>query len=112
MKASKGKMLLVRITARDARTMRALLAERTLDISCGGAQSLAGGGVTLNAEVEASAIEGLRQYGLDVDVLYDVEARARKVAKDIGKGNRFLGKDRYPRGLGRLVKKEDGDVVP
>ena len=46
-----------------------------------------------------------------IEVLYDVQTRMRKLAKEIGKGNRFLGKERYPRGLGRLVK-GDRDVVP
>ena len=40
------------------------------------------------------------------------ESRTRRLAKQIGKGNRFLGKDRYPRGLGRLVKGDRGVDVP
>jgi hypothetical protein len=111
MMASKGKSLMVRITTNDAPTMRALLADLTLDVSCGGPQSLKGGGATVNAQVEAGAIDRLRRPGVKIEVLYDVETRTRKLAKEIGKGNRFLGKDRYPAGLGRVVK-EDGRVVP
>ncbi|MGH9365925.1 MAG: hypothetical protein ACRD1B_11790 [Thermoanaerobaculia bacterium] len=101
----------VRITTRDAPTMRAVVADLALDVSCGGPQSLKGGGATVNVQVEASAIDRLRRPGVKIEVLYDVETRTRKLAKQIGKGNRFLGKDRYPQGLGRPVK-EGGDVVP
>lgn len=111
MMASKRKLLMVRITTSDARTMRALLGDQALDVSCGGPQSMAGGGVTVNAQIDAGAIGRLRRPGIGIEVLYDVQTRMRKLAKEIGKGNRFLGKDRYPRGLGRVVK-GDRDVVP
>lgn len=101
--ASKRKLLMVRVMARDARTMRALLGEHALDVSCGGPQIMADGGVVLNAQVEAGAIARLRRPGIEIEVLYDVESRARRLAQEIGKGNRFLGKVRYPQGLGRLV---------
>lgn len=109
--ASKKKLLMVRVTARDAQTMRALLGDHTLDVSCGGPQGMADGGVVLDAQIEAGAIARLRRPGIGIEVLYDVEARARRLAKEIGKGNRFLGKVRYPRGLGGLVT-GDRDVVP
>ncbi len=48
--ASKTKLLMVRIRA-DARTMRALLGDHTLDVSCGGPQGMADGGVVLNAQI-------------------------------------------------------------
>lgn len=101
--ASKSKILMVRVTARDARTMRALLGEHPLDVSCGGPQAMADGSVVANAQIEAGAIDRLRRPGIGIEVLYDVEGRARRLAKQIGKGNRFLGNVRYPRGLGRLV---------
>ena len=102
--ASKSKLLMVRVTARDARTMRALLGDHALDVSCGGPQALADGAVVLNTQIEAGALARLRRPGVEIEVLYDVEARARQHAKQIGKGNRFLGgKARYPRGLGRPV---------
>ena len=101
--AGKRKLLMVRITTSDARTMRALLGDQALDVSCGGPQSMADGGVVFNVQIDAGAIGRLRGPGIGIEVLYDVQARARKLAKEIGKGNRFLGKDRYPRGLGRRV---------
>ena len=109
--ASKTKLLMVRVTTRDARTMRALLGDHTLDVSCGGPQGMADGGVVLNAQIEAGAIARLRRPGIEIEVLYDVETRARRLAKEIGKGNRFLGKVRYPRGLGRPVA-GDRPAVP
>jgi hypothetical protein len=68
------------------------------------------GGVVLNAQIEAGAIGRLRRPGIQIEVLYDVQTRSRRLAKEIGKGNRFLGKDRYPKGLGRLVKGNRDDV--
>lgn len=109
--ASKEKLLMVRITASDAGAIRALLGDYPLDVSCGGPQPMAGGGVVLNAQIEAGAIGRLRRPGIQIEVLYDVQARSRRLAKEIGKGNRFLGKDRYPKGLGRLVK-GNRDALP
>ena len=111
MMAAKTKMFFVRITTSDASTMRALVADLALDVSCGGPQSLKGGGATVNAQVEASEIDRLRRPGIKIEVLYDVAIRNRKLAKEIGTGNRFLGKTRYPAGLGRVVK-EDSNVLP
>jgi hypothetical protein len=111
MMAAKTKMLLVRITTSDAPTMRELVADLALDVSCGGPQSLKGGGATVNAQVEASEIDRLRRPGIKIEVLYDVAIRNRELAKEIGTGNRFLGKTRYPAGLGRVVK-EDRSVLP
>ena len=112
MMASKRKLLMVRITTSDARTMRALLGDQALDVSCGGPQATAGGGVMVNAQIDAGAIGRLRGAGIGIEVLYDVAIRNRKLAKQIGTGNRFLGKDRYPRGLGRPVKGDRDVDVP
>jgi hypothetical protein len=103
---------MVRITTSDARTMRTLLGDQALDVSCGGPQSMADGGVMLNIQIDAGEIDRLRRPGIGIEVLYDVAIRNRKLAKEIGKGNRFLGKDRYPRGLGRVVKGDRDVVVP
>src|SRR5262249_28435952 len=101
--ASKSRPLMVRVTARDARTMRALLGDHPIDASCSGPQTMADGRVVLNVQIEAGAIDRLRRRGVGIEVLYDVEARARRLKKQIGQDNRFLGNVRYPRGLGRLV---------
>jgi len=101
--ASKSRLLMVRVTARDGRTMRALLGDHPLDVSCGGPQAMADGRVVLDAQIEAGAIDRLRRPGVGIEVLYDVETRARRLKKQIGQDNRFLGNVRYPRGLGRLV---------
>jgi hypothetical protein len=102
---------MVRITTSDAQAMLELVADLALDVSCGGPQSLKDGGAAVNTQVEASEIDRLRRPGIKIEVLYDVAIRNRKLAKEIGTGNRFLGKTRYPAGLGRVVK-EDGNVLP
>ena len=105
------KILRILITARDKQTLSDLLRENPLDLACAGPRRLEGGAVSVEAYVPEDQVDRLRRYEVKVDVLDDASATARARQKEVGRGNRFEGKDRVPRGLGRKVK-EDPHGLP
>lgn len=110
--ATEGKKILrILITARDRQRLSALLHENPLDLACAGPQRQEGGAVSVEAYVPRDQLDRLKQRGVKLDVLDDASATARARQKEVGRGNRFSGKDRVPSGLGRKVK-EDGDGLP
>jgi hypothetical protein len=94
------------ITAVDAKTLRALLRERPLDMSCGGPKVHENGAASVEAYVPAGTRDALRRPGIRIDVLEDASATAAQRQQEVGKGNRFRGDGQkaIPRGLGRKVK--------
>ena len=69
--AAKTKMFLVRITTSDAPTMRELVADLALDVSCGGPQSLctgskSGGGVSGPACCSSGSARSTREEAVHV----------------------------------------------
>lgn len=109
--ATRNKILHILITARDAEAMRALLREHPLDVACGGPQRRADGTIAVEAYVPEDETDRLQKRGVEIQVLDDATATGRARQKEVGKGNRFAGDQRVPRGLGRKVK-GDGDVIP
>jgi hypothetical protein len=98
------------ITAPDGAALRALLREHRLDLSCGGPKPLEGGAVSVEAYVPEDQVERLRAPGVKVDILGDASAVARARQKEVGGGNRYVGEDAVPRGLGRKVREGDSAV--
>jgi hypothetical protein len=104
-KDNEVRILHLLITAPDKRVLSILLRDNPLDLSCGGAKRGKDGTViTVEAFVPEEQVDRLRKYGVKVDVLDDATATARERQKEVGKGNRFLGENKVPRGLGRKVK--------
>jgi hypothetical protein len=102
--AMQSKTLRVLITARDDRALAALLADHRLD-TLGTPQRQEGGAVTVQALVSADRVDRLKEPGVTIGVLdRDAGATGRARQKQVGKGNRFTGKNSVPRGLGRKVK--------
>ena len=61
-------------------------------------------GVTrLHAYASGRVVETLRKTGRKVEVLADAAAEGTRLQKLIGKGDRFEGGRRGPRGVGKLV---------
>jgi hypothetical protein len=105
--AERDKIMRILIVAKDAQTLRVLLEEQRLDLACAGPQQQEGGAVSVEAYVPEPQMERLAQYGAKVEVLDDASATARERQKEVGRGNRFEGKNRVPRGLGRKLKGDD-----
>lgn len=104
------KILRILITAPDKQTLTALLSENPLDLGCAGPQRQESGAVSVEAYVPEARIERLRRYAAKIDVLDDASATARERQKEVGRGNRFEGENRVPRGQGRKVKENRHDV--
>jgi len=98
------------ITARDAATFSALLREQPFDMSCGGPRKDRTGSVRVEAYVPEERVERLKRDGVTVEIIRDETAAVRARQQEVGKGNRYEGENRVPRGLGRKVK--DGRHVP
>jgi hypothetical protein len=103
--ATRSKILRIQITAANPETLGALLGEYRLHLFGGGPKRDEGGTVSVHALVPEDQVKGLNKYGVTIDILdADAVATARARQKQVGKGNRFKGKNRVPRGLGRKVK--------
>jgi hypothetical protein len=76
-----------------------------MDTGCtGGIRTQADGSVTLEAYVRESVLQKIRESGHTMEVLADVEEESEKKRQQVGKGNRFEGANRIPRGIGKKVR--------
>ncbi|MFE2409984.1 hypothetical protein ACFXDE_16785 [Kitasatospora sp. NPDC059408] len=90
-------ILRVRVTARDADTLRALLREVRPDR--GGSPSIApDGSVGIDAYVPEERIPALEREGVTVVRIANASAKGRAAQAEVGTGNRFA-EGAVPRGL-------------
>jgi hypothetical protein len=104
------RVMRILITTRDAAALNALLREHPLDTCCSGPRRDKSGIIRTDAYVPEDQIERLKRDGLTIEVIRDETAAIRAAQEQVGKGNRFKGENRVPRGLGRKIK--DGRDVP
>ncbi|MQS10913.1 hypothetical protein F7Q99_01110 [Streptomyces kaniharaensis] len=91
-------ILRVRVTARDADTLRALLREVRPDV--GGRPSIAADGtVSIDAYVPDDRIPALEREGVTVTRVGNASAAGRAAQAEVGEGDRFAPADAVPRGL-------------
>lgn len=64
-----------------------------------------GNTISLEVFVPEQDAEKLSGEGIRTQVLYDASARGRERQKEVGKGNRFEGEQRIPKGLGIKTKR-------
>jgi hypothetical protein len=105
-----SRVMRILITARDPAVLSALLREHPLDMGCAGPRMDRTGTVRTDAYVPEDQIERLKRDGLTIEILRDETAAIKAAQEQMGKGNRFEGENRVPRGLGRKIK--DGGDVP
>lgn len=98
----------VRFEVKDEDTLRKLPIQ-DLDMGCtGGVEQRDDGTLVLHAITSEVVLKKCRQVrGVKVEVLADLAKAAAKMKKQVGKGNRFTGEDRVPRGRGRKVRDEE-----
>ncbi|MFE9636464.1 hypothetical protein [Streptomyces sp. NPDC006463] len=95
--------LRVRVTAKDADTLRALLRETRPDV--GGRIGQAGdGSLSFDAYVSPEKAEALERDGVTVTTLDDATATGRARQAEVGEGDRFAPEDAVPQGLALKVK--------
>jgi hypothetical protein len=97
------RLMRVRVTARDADTLRALLREKRPGTG-GGHRHGPDGTVSTDAYVPEPLVDGLRREGVRVEVIEDATATGRARQAEVGQGNRFTGADTVPTGLGDKVE--------
>jgi hypothetical protein len=98
------------ITTRDRATLTALLREQPIDTGCAGPRIDRSGTIRVDAYVPEDQIDRLRRDGITIEIVRDETAAIRAAQEQVGKGNRFEGDNRVPRGLGRKIR--DGGNVP
>ncbi|MER6569320.1 hypothetical protein ABT288_24840 [Streptomyces sp. NPDC001093] len=91
-------ILRVRVTARDADTLRALLRDARPDVG-GRPHRSDDGRVTIDAYVTAEQAEALEREGVSVTIVEDATAAGHARQAEVGEGDRFAAADAVPRGL-------------
>ncbi|MER5756039.1 hypothetical protein [Streptomyces sp. NPDC002088] len=95
--------LRVRVTAKDAETLRALLREAHPDVG-GRPRQGDDGSFSIEAYVSPEQAEALEREGVTVRALEDVTATGRARQAEVGEGDRFAPEDAIPHGLALKVK--------
>ncbi|MFE2285243.1 hypothetical protein ACFXDJ_13830 [Streptomyces sp. NPDC059443] len=96
-------ILRVRVTAKDADTLRALLRDTRPDVGgrVGRAQD---GSLGFDAYVSPEKAEALVREGVTVTTLEDATATGRARQAEVGEGDRFAPEDAVPQGLALKVE--------
>jgi hypothetical protein len=103
--ATRDKILRILITAADRDALNEVFREHRLDLLGGGPKQGEGGAVSVQALVPEEQVKRLKTYRVKIDILdADAAASGRARQRQFGKGNRFAGKNRVPRGLGRKIR--------
>ncbi|GGQ65439.1 hypothetical protein [Streptomyces asoensis] len=100
--SSEHSTLRVRVTARDADTLRTLLRETRPDVG-GRVRRDEDGRFGVDAFVSAEQAEALDREGVTVTVHEDATAGGRARQAEVARGDRFAPEDAVPHGLARKV---------
>ena len=65
-----------------------------------------GESVVLEVCAPEQLIKTMQDHELQVEVMFDATARGRERQKEVGTGNRFVGDQRIPTGLGIRTKEQ------
>ncbi|MFF2044373.1 hypothetical protein ACFVVX_28530 [Kitasatospora sp. NPDC058170] len=93
----------VRVTAKDAETLRTLLREVRPDVG-GRARQGEDGSFTIDAYVPAERIASLSREGVEAIDAGSATEAGRTAQADVGRGDRFAPEAAYPRGLAAKVR--------
>jgi hypothetical protein len=94
------KIMCAQITGTE-KAIRTLLSKHPMET---GSTKREGTAIILEVFVPEQDVEKLSGEGIKIQVLYDASARGRERQQEVGKGNRFEGEQRVPRGLGIKTK--------
>ncbi|WP_369264880.1 hypothetical protein [Streptomyces sp. R35] len=103
MSTSRYEILRVRVTAKDAETLRTLLREARPDVG-GRAREGDDGSFSIDAYVSPEQAAALEREGVSVTTIEDAAATGRARQAEVGEGDRFAPEDAVPRGLALKVK--------
>jgi len=94
------KVLSVKITGSDT-AIRELLTRHPMPVESTRRER---DSVVIEVFVPEDEVKQLEHPGVAVQVLFDASARGRERQAEVGKGNRFAGEQRIPKGLGDKPK--------
>ncbi|MFD9795998.1 hypothetical protein ACFWXK_34165 [Streptomyces sp. NPDC059070] len=98
-----GQLLRVRVTAKDAETLRALLREAHPDVG-GRPRRGEDGAFSIEAYASPEEAEALEREGVSITVIEDAAATGRARQAEVGEGDRFAAHDAVPHGLALKVR--------
>ncbi|MEV4871910.1 hypothetical protein [Streptomyces syringium] len=101
--SSEYTILRVRVTAKDADTLRALLRDSRPDVG-GRVLQNEDGSLTFDAYVSPEQGEALAREGVSVETVEDATATGRARQAEVGEGDRFAPEDAVPEGLALKVR--------
>ncbi|MEV5375929.1 hypothetical protein AB0L26_08100 [Streptomyces nondiastaticus] len=101
--SSEYTILRVRVTAKDADTLRALLRDSRPDVG-GQVRQNEDGSFTFDAYVSPEQGEALSREGVSAEVIEDATATGRARQAEVGEGDRFAPEDAVPQGLALKVQ--------
>ncbi|MFE2474868.1 hypothetical protein [Streptomyces sp. NPDC059389] len=96
-------VLRVRVTAKDAETLRALLRDARPDVG-GRIGRNPDGSLGFDAYVSPEQAEDLAREGVSVETVEDATATGRARQAEVGEGDRFAPDDAVPQGLALKVQ--------
>ncbi|MEU1818946.1 hypothetical protein ABZ543_27735 [Streptomyces roseifaciens] len=101
--SSEYTILRVRVTAKDADTLRALLSDSRPDVG-GRILQNEDGSLTFDAYVTPEQGEALDREGVSAVTVEDATATGRARQAEVGEGDRYAPEDEVPQGLALKVR--------
>jgi hypothetical protein len=101
MSAKEKKILRIALRAPDREALEKLVKEHQLDIGGGGAKRLPDGTISMEAYVPQELLDRLKRSKASFEIIEDATEVGRQRQKEVGKGDRFEGGKKVPRGLGK-----------
>lgn len=101
MGAKEKRILRIALRVPDREALEKLVKEHQLDIGGGGPRRLPDGTVIMEAYVPHELLDRLKRSKVSFEIIEDATEVGRQRQKEVGKGDRFEGGKKVPRGLGK-----------
>lgn len=101
MSAKEKKILRIALRAPDRETLAKLVKEHRLDVGGGGPRRQPDGTLSMEAYVPQELLERLKKRKAVFEIIEDATEVGKQRQKEVGKGDRFEGGKKVPRGLGK-----------
>jgi hypothetical protein len=101
MSAREKKIMRIAIKAPNREALTNLAKEFPLDLGGGGPRRLPDGTMGMEAYTSEEVLDKLKLAGAVFDIMEDATKVGKERQKEVGRGDRFAGGKKVPRGLGR-----------
>ena len=100
MSAKEKRIMRIALRAPDRETLAELVKVYQLDIGGGGPRRLPDGTISMEAYVPQEFLDRMKKGKVAFEIIEDATEVGRQRQKEVGKGDRFEGGKKVPRGLG------------